>query len=501
MRTTKFASTAIFTMCSLALLWILFLNGERVITDRLFPYFFLLLFSFVVLIFVLKVLKFSEKYALVIFIVLSLAFRLSFSLLANPQPVSDFSMIFHAAEKVAFGDFTFQESTYFQTWAYQTGFVVYEALVIKIFGLASAKVVLIILNCFYVTGTNVLIYLIARKLTSDHRCSLLAGALYLFYPASYFLAPVLTNQHLAAFIFLYGIYCIIITEKTSQAKHLWAGLLIAIGNIIHPIGIVILVSLLFYFGMLIVNAISQKNRAGAFSWSLKAGTTSLLYFAVISLAAVLVVTGGINRNGLSNREPLWKFVVGINEEHGGAYSDDLAESVFSQIDKEERRETEIEMIKQGRPQSLERWRKFLDSKTSYMWAAYENIEWAFGEEAMQGKSAVYKHRWDRVVSVLRGIDKVYYLFLWFFAFVSLAGMAYFSWKGAAPYDPKAVLLCLVFLLYFGIHLFIEVQTRYRYFAMPLICLMAAVQFPGYHLSDRVLTIVRRRAAKEEPNRG
>ena len=62
----------------------------------------------------------------------------------NTVPQSDFAVLYDAAQRLVAGDYTFNTESYFQTWAYQTGYVIYEAAVLKIWNNIWA---LKIMNC------------------------------------------------------------------------------------------------------------------------------------------------------------------------------------------------------------------------------------------------------------------------------------------------------------------------------------------------------------------
>ena len=62
------------------------------------------------------------------------------------------------------GDFSFQNDRYFQRWGYQTGLVIWEGVLLKLW---NNPLLLRLVNCVVSAGTNVLIYLIARDYFED----------------------------------------------------------------------------------------------------------------------------------------------------------------------------------------------------------------------------------------------------------------------------------------------------------------------------------------------
>lgn len=100
----------------------------------------------------------------IIFIILgTFLIRLIYICTVNTPLDSDFELLYEAAVLFSQGDYSFGQQVYFQEWAYQTGFVIYQGLVIKIFGQAGSILALKILNCIWNTGITLLIYLIARN--------------------------------------------------------------------------------------------------------------------------------------------------------------------------------------------------------------------------------------------------------------------------------------------------------------------------------------------------
>ena len=131
--------------------------------------------------------------------------------------------------------------SYFYNWAYQTGFVAYEALVVKVFG--PGLLPLQLLNALWMAGTGCLVYAIARRFLSEP-AAMTASLLYALYPAPYFLAAALTNQHIAAFFYYLGIWLLVRQKKLARRWAALAGFCLAVGNLMRPLGAVVIVALL-----------------------------------------------------------------------------------------------------------------------------------------------------------------------------------------------------------------------------------------------------------------
>ncbi|MDR0627050.1 MAG: glycosyltransferase family 39 protein [Bifidobacteriaceae bacterium] len=96
---------------------------------------------------------------------------------------SDFLSIYQAAQSINAGDLSFNETAYWYFFAYQTPFAIYEAFMLKLFGGSLAPLVLV--GALAMAGTNLLVYLIARRITGSAVAGLFAAAAYLVYPSPY----------------------------------------------------------------------------------------------------------------------------------------------------------------------------------------------------------------------------------------------------------------------------------------------------------------------------
>ena len=386
-------------------------------------------------------------------------------LLVGAQPVQDFSTMYTAACQLAAGshEYLSLDTCYFYNWAYQTAFVVYESLVIRIFG--EGYLALQVLNALYMGGTAALTYAIGRRLLPG-RGALAAGVLYVLYPAPLFLAAVLTNQHLSVFLLYLGVW-VLVSGKDGQVslpRAALAGLLFALGNAIRPIGIVVLLAVLLWclIGLARRFTACRERILPALA---RPALLAVCYVLAGALLAAAVVWSGANPWGLSNNQPMWKFVLGLNEESSGAWNaEDYNELYLLQGEEADAamRETVRERLLVG-PVRLAR---LMWNKCELMWADNEYMSWGFGH---------LDHSADLAgpLTVGQGVnlacywDKGAYLLLFALALAALV-------RRLLNRRPRArtLLPVQIFCGYFAVHLLIEVQSRYRYFLMPTIALLA-----------------------------
>lgn len=383
-------------------------------------------------------------YPLIALAVCSMALRTFIALRIDSVPVVDFARFYDTARAIAVRDWAFNRTPYFTIWAYQTGFALYEAIVIRLSG-SFAKTALIVLNCLYITGTNVFVYLIAGEITESRKCAVFAGVLYLLIPEVYTLAPVLTNQHLALFLLMSGFYLALNGGSRAIAV---AAVLFALGNCIRPLGVIAVAAVLL-FNLLI--CIIRKEKP----LPLVKTCVILLaaYMLTLGAANAVVIGSGLNPNGLANNDPLWKFAAGLDYEHKGAWSRELTEAVYAIEDAELRKAAELDYIAAHRPQSIQQWSELFLGKIRTLWLENPDLQWSFTEPPT----------WS---ATFYAVNIRVNIALWVMALIAST----IIWK---RYNTAAILPGIALLLYAGAHLLIEVQPRYRDFALPLLCILAS----------------------------
>lgn len=389
---------------------------------------------------------------------LRLALALCFILWLDSQPVQDFSTMYTAAAQLARGDHSYLELPYFFNWAYQSAFTAYQAGVMALFG--PGLFPLQLLNALFLAGTNALVYLIAARLFSQ-RAAMAAGVLYCLYPAPLFLAGVLTNQHLSVFLFLLAVY-VLLLRPSSPLFWAGAGAVMALGDAIRPIGAILLLAALLWG----VCRWLCEGKARALLCPLAAGVS---WFVLGALLSGLIVWSGINPQGLANNQPMWKFVVGLNQDSSGHWnradyetyldpdlSPEAAHEAMSQAVSRRLEAGPVELVTLG-------WRK-----SAAMWAGNEDLYWGFGHHDPEAPASPLPLSWNRVQLLFANLDKGVYLLAFALALWGLVRTV----KQRLRADPT-LLVTLVVCGYYAVHLMVEVQVRYRYFMMPFVFLLAA----------------------------
>ena len=387
-----------------------------------------------------------RRFALALFL-LSLITKGAAALLLRTPPESDFYLLYYAAKELAGGNNMLNTTPYFQYWAYQSGFVAWMAFFIRFFH--AGLPFFLLMNAVAVSATNVLLYCLCRRFAS-HRAAALAALIYLCYPAAYFMVPVLTNQ-LMAELFLTAALWVFLSPQAEGKKlygaRLGAGVLLAVSNLFRPMAVVVLLAVLG--GTLLYTASSRQ--------SLRVCACSCLLFcagyaAVTQGASLLVCVSGLNANGLSNQLAAWKFVLGLNRTSLGRYSSLDAVTVFASEDPAAAAQALVRerLSAYSVPELL---RLFWD-KLAIMWGSFEDSSWALTQRVMDRLQS-----WGLDGFVRYWTDKWCRLGAGFYtALLALAGLG--AWAKSRRPSLSAILI-LAAGLYFGAHLLIEIQVRYR----------------------------------------
>lgn len=382
-------------------------------------------------------------------------------LLVGAQPVQDFNTMYTAAQEMARGGRSYLDNVYFYNWAYQTGFVFYESLLLRLFG--PGQLSLQVMNALWLGGIGALVYRIALRLM-PRRAAVGVSVLYAVYPAPYFLAAVLTNQHIAAFFFYLAVWLLVRREELSWQRGLLVGAVIALGNVMRPIGIILVLAVLCWRLVRLLLA-GKKGRTGREAAAMAA--TVLGYALVFSLASQLMVWSGLNPEGLSNNQPMWKFVLGFNQESNGTWNREDYENYLSlpaQQADEAMREVVRERLLEAKPADLA---ALAVRKSAVMWGENEYMYWGFGH--LDGQKKIGPLTVDQYTQVLAQGDKGVYLAAFALA---LAGAVRLLFRGTG--GRGGLLLSFLLCGYYAVHLIVEVQSRYRYFLMPTVFLLAGV---------------------------
>lgn len=413
--------------------------------------------------------------------------RWIFVLLVPAEPVSDFQTMYHAACELARGNNVMIDTYYFQWWPYQSAFVVWMALWVRLFG---ADVFFFqMTNCLFGAGCAVLVYALAKRFASPQGARA-AGVLYLLYPGSILLAPVLTNQHLSELLLLASLYIATGGKEDPRSRAFRggaAGLVLALSNAIRPSAVVVVLAVL---ALLILELFRWKElgRRGLLPVAAGALAVAAVYFLAGEGLSFLFRASGLNRYGLTSSVPQWKFILGLNLESSGLWNQPDTDLVFGAGPLAQAQEAARQLLEERLADLTPgRLLRLFPRKIKAMWGAFEPAYWVTTQnvtDAYAARGQLEALMWwqSKVVRVFSGIYTAESLLI-------AAGCVRAALKKEKGRE-AALLFTLTALAYFCVHLLIEVQPRYRtlLFAvtMPLTALGAdwAAEWCGRFLKRR-----------------
>lgn len=386
------------------------------------------------------------------------------SLVLQTQPVSDFARTYTAAHQLVDGSKAYLQDFYLVKWPYQTGYVIYESLFVRLFG--DNLFPLQLVNAIWMGGIGVLVYCIGCKLLPQKYA--LAGAiLYALYPAPYFMAAVLSNQHIGCFLYYLAIYLAVRKTELTPLQAGIVGALTAFGNVLRPEGIVFVAAFLVWR---VITAI----RDGWKRWKTElAGIVAFCLAWVIlgSIVSGAVIAAGVHPDGLRNNTPYWKFLVGLNQDSNGGWSQADTDN-YLMLPEDEMNEAmlaEIGRRLQAGPIALA---KLALRKSQVLWGGAEDLFWQFGhmdQSAKLGPVSV-----GQILSLLTWGDKGFYEIV---LLLALAGAVFLALRKES--SGQLLYPAVLFCGFYAVYLLIEVQVRYRYTAMPALFLLAAAGVQGF----------------------
>lgn len=389
--------------------------------------------------------KIKVKRFWILLLVVSFLIRLAAIVVFNFPQTTDFKLIYECALKFVNHDFSWNSTPYFMMWPYQSGFVVYEGLLLK---LINNIYFLKVLNIIYESLLVVLIYYFSRRFVKDESARV-AAILFMVYPYNIYLGTTLANHHIATILSYLGIV-FLLSRKKKPYYFIVAGILIGLSNVLRPEGIIVIFSYLLY---MIFNLKKDNFK--------KQGLDFLIllvsYMGINMICSNLIIMSGVNKDGLKNTNPLWKFVLGFNGDSCGYY--DSNDEVYIND-----REKELEVIKErlnpsnvGRLVLCKTDRMWLSNKIDVKDSSYDKVYYI-------GNIKIKFNDLANVVSLTN-----HYIFLFVIAMMILG---VFRNRKDIINNESLFFLIMVVVAYF-VFLLIEIQPRYLYLIHPSIFILSA----------------------------
>ncbi len=377
---------------------------------------------------------------------------------------SDFKVFYDAALRVAGGNLDLTYSAYFRAWPYQSGIVLYYTAIVKAMG--PDLRVLLLVNSAFMAGTHVLIYRIARRIVPAAPARYIS-LLYLVYPAPYFLASVLTNQHVSNFFLLAGVWLYLLYRGRWPGMAV-AVMLIAVGDIFRPQGLLIMAVILT------VELIDGWRSRKKLMHGMGMAALLIVFIGLTTGASAGVRIMGIHPRGLTNVFPEYKLVVGLNPTTKGMYSPEDMDLLFSISDRDLQKATAMAMIRTRLADPRQVLTLMVQKQKKMWWDEDATIDWGMGylvdgPVRILGVTMTY---WEFKVGLLH-LEKAIYLWV-----VLLMWMAIIRQRQKSRLSPAIMVSLILVLGSLAVYALIEIQPRYRDLTVIAFFLLAAEGYAG-----------------------
>lgn len=418
-----------------------------------------------------------ERASLAAVLLLAAALRVWYVFTVPTEPISDFGLLYSVAQDTANGDVSWTDVTegYFSWWQYQIPFVLYEALIIK---LTHSMAALKLLNVVWGVGTVYFTYRITAHFTSKP-CATAAALLLAVYPGAITQSSVLTNQHISLFFILFGVA--VLVEARSLWGSIFAGVLLAMANLMRPEGTIIVAAVLC---VVVWAFIARPTRRAGASILLTLAAVVGSYFAFQWLTEFVLGALGYAPHGIGNSVPEWKLVVGLDMESGGKYSDTY--EYLLGITDPLLRKNEATSIIASHLSAKDGWLDLFKSKIEVFWLWSQSNDFNLAgvnlwNPAFAGMSI------EELTYIFVDVEYIMLAMAYVLSAASciiLASAAITGKRTSTSPVPllTAAILCGTVLAF----LIVEIQPRYRYFAMPFVFILAAYTLERVFSSPRYI---------------
>lgn len=388
-----------------------------------------------------------KHFGLLLFLV-SFVVRLIFVIVADFPQIYDFETLLEASKMFAVGDFSFNQWWHFYTWGYQTGFVIYQGFLLKLF---NSVFLLKLLNVIYSSCLVYLVYMLGKRI-SDEKSAKFVSLLYMIFPFYIFMDIIMANHHLATLLMYFGILFLIKKDKSFK-DYIFGGILLALGNIIRPESIIIILSFLVYEFFLL-------NKKKIINTIVRVCALLVVYFSIGFGASFLVIKTGVNPSGLQNKDPLWKFILGFNHDSCGYYDDSDSQYQVN-------RETEIAIIKERALSDLPSTGKLMLCKIDRFWLS----------SGLNFETGSYYNKEFNILGFNIKFSVIEDIVMNFNKHIQITGLVLFFigiFVNRKKLPNEALFLLIMTMVTFFVFLFIEIQPRYAYFIHVSIFILASM---------------------------
>jgi hypothetical protein len=398
--------------------------------------------------------------------------RLLWVLFIDTKPISDFGLYHSYAVNASNGVYNLYHFTY-PLFPFKFGYPLVLSVIYRIFG-ASVHVGMLF-NVAVALGISLTLLWIGSMIFNK-RAGQASSLLFACWPAQIMYSSVLAAEHLFILLLLVviGLFCALknklLTGNGYAILCAVVGIVAAAANFLRPIAVLIFPVLLFY--LLAFVDVKGSVIQGLLK---KAAAFSIILLAfIISFASITIPLS--KKIGV----PLWRsssgfsFLVGTNFESDGAYNiqdEDIIKEFNYDFDKVHKTATQraVNRIKSAPVE----FARVVEKKYITVWSN-EDYGYSWSIAGSNSRGSVYLYVLNNP-DKFRYTSQIYYIVILVFAAIGIVS----AYKNLIY---ENIILLLIFLSVFIMHTFLEAQSRYHYYVVPLLILIA-----GYGLWGKLCT--------------
>ncbi len=392
-------------------------------------------------------------------------------LFVHADIISDMKHCLSAAQSTVQGDMSWQDELYFIHFGFQVPFVLYEALILKLF---NSTIMLYIANALLSIATAILINRIVVNMVKDAYCAWVVSTVYMILPSTFLRVSVLYNQILGGFFLALGLYFYSRNYLSSKSAKIIpyfivSGFFLGLGHIFRQDVTIVFIAVICVEVFTHCKALfgRKQNKEHIF-----AGLSLLLfvfgYFCAVKGVDYVLQITQLAKHSIGNNAPFNTIIKGLTPENNGAYS---VQYLYLE------NETENMNILQGlryiftsisaeEKMYIFDWVSFFIRKVYTMWGS---VEGAY--------SLLESHSLVNMAALCIACLEVPFC-------CCALGCALYGIKKDC-YDKRTLLLSVCIIGYFLAYLMVEIQPRYRY--DPLICVFLLAAFGVLRLKETYCT--------------
>lgn len=395
----------------------------------------------------------DARWVLPLILVLAGGIRLYFIYNLPTQPIYDYATYHLSATGVSQGNWEALALLEGKPWGYPLLLgLIYKLLGVKIILAQYLNVILSLVSMW-------LLFLLTKRLMGQSY-GLMAAILYALLPSQIFMNNVINSEILFITLVLAGIYFSIRFMQDYSLKNLiFTGIFLGLSQVVRPVG---MIYLLVFIGFIALQL---------FPGHLK---RAIKYALVVVLSFYLMLLPFLALKSVLYKQPiLWEkgtfgivFVMGTNVESGGYWNQedyDYLKSLLIKYDNNaEKVNREAFKLALWRLSRSDDFKFMVPTKIYNMWSVDTfGFEWANTDA--QGNMIISE---EELLRTYRGISQIYYSLVLLIIVASIIG---FRMEKEAGYR----YIMSLFLAFFFLHIFIEVQGRYHMPLTPLFLVMLA----------------------------